>query len=98
MLLDENQPAPGASKSDTSRPRLRTADRVTALIDCMTGTSDATVMRRYPNEVCHIPVGGYGTTEFRMSQERMNLLIESGRQAMKNYLANLAGDGQAPVG
>jgi len=87
LMLDENVDVPGSQNSQTPRPRLRTADRVTRLIDTMTGSSDAEIMRKYPRFVCHLPVGGYGTTEFRMSQERMNRLIDAGRSAMTAYLA-----------
>ena len=86
MMLDETIAVPGAGNSQTPRPRLRTADRVTRLIDTMTGSSDAEIMRKYPNLICHLPVKGYGTTEFRMSQDRMNLLIDGGRKAMTAYL------------
>jgi NTE family protein len=86
LLLDESAEVPGAGVSDTRRPRLRTADRVTRLVDTMMGTSDMEVMRQYPKLICRIPVRGYGTTEFRMSQERMALLINSGRRAMTEYL------------
>ena len=86
LLLDESIQVPGAATSQTPRPRLRTSDRATRLIDTMTGSSDAAVMRQYPNLICHLPVGGYGTTEFRMSQDKMNRLIDSGRKAMMDYL------------
>jgi NTE family protein len=86
LLLDESVDVPGAGVSDTRRPRLRTADRVTRLVDTMMGTSDMEVMRQYPKFICRIPVGGYGTTEFRMSPERMALLIKSGHAAMTEYL------------
>jgi NTE family protein len=86
LLLDESMRVAGAGVSDTRRPRLRTADRVTRLIDAMMGTSDMAVMRDYPKLICHIPVGGYGTTEFRMSAERMALLIKSGHTAMTEFL------------
>lgn len=86
FLLDEATDVPGAGESDTRRPRLRTADRVTRLVDTMMGTSDMEVMRQYPKLICRIPVRGYGTTEFRMSQDRMALLIDSGRTAMTDYL------------
>jgi NTE family protein len=89
LLLDENLPVPGAVPSKTPRPRLRTADRVTNLVDTMRGSTDADVMRRFPNAICHLPVKGYGTTEFRMSQDRMNCLIDAGRNAMRSYLMNL---------
>jgi predicted acylesterase/phospholipase RssA len=89
LMLDQTIAVPGAQNSQTPRPRLRTADRVTRLIDTMTGTSDAEIMRKYPKLICHLPVGGYGTTEFRMSQDRMNRLIDAGRNAMTAYLSQM---------
>jgi predicted acylesterase/phospholipase RssA len=90
LLLDEKIPVSGAGTSDTRRPRLRTADRVMQLVDAMMGSSDADAIRNHPDAVCRIPVGGYGTTEFRMSTDRMNGLIDSGRNAMRGYLGQLA--------
>jgi hypothetical protein len=86
MLLDGTVMVPGAQVSDTRRPRLRAADRVTRLIDTLTDSSDLAVIRQYEASVCRLPVGGYGTTEFRMSGERQRLLIDSGTTAMKKYL------------
>jgi len=90
LLLDETLPVPGVPVSPTPRPRLRSADRVTRLVDAMTGTSDADVMRQFPDLICHLPVQHYGTTEFRMSQDKMNRLIDAGRDAMNKYLNRLA--------
>jgi NTE family protein len=90
LMLDKTLPVAGATVSDTRRPRLRSADRVTRLIDTMTDTADDAVMRQYPDFICHLPVQGYGTTEFRMSQQRMNLLIAAGRDAMNRYLNRLS--------
>jgi len=90
LLLDEKIPVAGASTSNTRRPRLRTADRVMQLVDVMMGSSDADAIRNHPDAVCRIPVGGYGTTEFRMSSDRMTGLIDSGRNAMRGYLGQLA--------
>ena len=87
LFLDETLPVPGsATAPPTPRPRLKTADRVTRLVDAMRETSDATVMREYAEYVCHLPTQGYGTTEFRMSKEKMELLIAAGRDAMNRYL------------
>ena len=86
LLLDGTVMVPGAEVSDTRRPRLRAADRVTRLIDTLTDSSDLAVMRQYESAVCRLPVGGYGTTEFRMSADRQQLLIGSGTTAMKKYL------------
>jgi NTE family protein len=86
LYLDATVPVAGAAKSDTRRPRLRVADRVTRLMDTMTDSRDQAVMSAHSASVCRIPCGGYGTTEFRMSADRQALLIESGRAAMKAYL------------
>ncbi len=86
LFLDASVMVPGAELSDTVRPRLRVADRVTHLMDTLTDSSDLAVMRQYQSDVCRIPVGGYGTTEFRMSSARQQLLIASGKAAMEQYL------------
>jgi predicted acylesterase/phospholipase RssA len=86
LYLDATIPADGASGPVTRRPRLAVADRVTRLIDTMTDSADQQVMAARPSDVCRIPVGGYGTTEFRMSAERQARLIRSGRDAMTAYL------------
>jgi len=86
LLLDSKIMVPGAETSDTVRPRLRVADRVTRLIDTLTDSADLAVMRQYESSICRLPVGGYGTTEFRMSSARQQLLIGSGTTAMQKYL------------
>jgi len=52
----------------------------------LTDSNDLAVIRQYESAVCRLPVGGYGTTEFRMSSDRQQLLIGSGTTAMKKYL------------
>ncbi len=88
LFLDGTIPADGKGGA-APRPRLRVADRVTRLIDTMTDAEDQRVMAAHPACVCRIPVGGFGTTEFRMSAERQAVLINSGREAMTNYLGSL---------
>jgi NTE family protein len=89
LLLDGTVMVPGAAVSDTRRPRLRAADRVTRLIDTLTDSNDLVVIRQYESSICRLPVGGYGTTEFRMSSDRQKLLIASGTTAMTAHLAKL---------
>jgi NTE family protein len=86
LFLDAQIPVPGAENSNTRVPRLRVAERVTRLIDTLTDSADLAVIREYENFVCRLAVGGFGTTEFRMSSDRQQLLIGSGTTAMKNYL------------
>jgi NTE family protein len=89
LFLDATIPPDGKKDAATPRPRLRVADRVTRLIDTMTDADDQRVIAAHPACVCWIPVGGFGTTEFRMSAERQEMLINSGRTAMTNYLVGL---------
>jgi hypothetical protein len=55
----------------------------------MTGAQDKAEIGMHEREVCRLPAMGYGTTEFDMTQERLDALIEAGRQAMTSYLAGL---------
>lgn len=86
LFLDAQIPVPGAEDSKTRVPRLRVAERVTRLVDTLTDSADLAVMREYESFVCRLPVGGFGTTEFRMSADRQKLLIDSGTTAMKKFL------------
>jgi len=38
--------------------------------------------------VVRLPAGGYGTTEFDMSDERRTALVDAGRSAMRAYFDN----------
>ena len=98
LYLENKVPVAGALVSNTRRPRLRAADRVTRLIDTLTDSRDVVVERQHADLICHIPVGGYGVTEFRMSDERQQLLIASGRDghgSLPGYAdLNRAGDSE----
>ena len=86
LFLDSTIKLPGAEQSDTRLPELKVARRVTQLIDTLTDSADLAVMEKYESYVCRLPVGGFGTTEFRMSADRQKLLIGSGTAAMKKFL------------
>jgi predicted acylesterase/phospholipase RssA len=91
LLIDEAITVPGVS-FEGRRPkltvRLQTVQRVTQLIDTMTEARDNEAIRRHQDEICRVPAKGYGTTEFDMSAERLETLIDGGRQAMQAYLAS----------
>lgn len=90
LLLDETLAVPNAAATAAAPPlieHLRTVQRVSRLIDTMMGAPDNAEMRRHEAEICRLPVKGYGTTEFNMADERLALLVEGGRQAMKTHLA-----------
>ena len=99
LLIDEtllvpNAGQPATLKADDSlkadllshTKRLRTIQRITRLVDTMTGSFDQRIIDAHSREVCRLPARGYGTTEFGMSEERMTALIEAGRAAMSRCL------------
>lgn len=92
LLIDESLPAHGAelpeSRSSTSRiSELRTVQRLLGIIDTATSARDKMVIEAFEHQVVRLPARGYGTTEFDMTEERRDLLIQAGREAMITYLA-----------
>lgn len=98
LLIDETLPVPNAGQPAAPRAddslkadllqhtkRLRTVQRIKCLVDTMTGSFDQRIIDTHGREVCRLPAGGYGTTEFDMSDQRMTALIEAGRAAMKAF-------------
>lgn len=69
---------------------IKVLQRISNLVDTLTSASDKAEIKAHEKLICHLPAKGYGTTEFNMSKERMQALINSGRQAMKEYLDALA--------
>ncbi len=91
MLIDETKPVPG-SKPDAKPPKplvdindLALVKRVTNLLNTMTSAHDKTVMDAYKDGVCRLPAQGYGTTEFGMSDGRVNVLIAAGEDTMRQF-------------
>jgi len=98
LLIDETRQVPNAGQPATPKAdnslkadllchtkRLRTIQRITRLVDTMTGSFDQRIIDTHGREVCRLPAKGYGTTEFDMSEQRMTALIEAGRVAMSTF-------------
>lgn len=96
-LIDDAIPVTGAPPlpGKTTQPtnanaieinELVTVQRVLNLVNTMLEANDKAVITAFENLVCRLPAGGYGTTEFDMTEERRNFLVEAGRAAMKQYL------------
>lgn len=64
-------------------------ERNQALFDTFLRNHDHFVVRTHPDKVCHLPVGGFDTLEFSMSEERAHLLFDSGKEAMADCLLDL---------
>jgi predicted acylesterase/phospholipase RssA len=90
LLIDETLPVPvkrGILIDVNIKPgELRTVQRIKRLVNTMTGAHDKMVIEEYEHLVVRLPAGGYGTTEFDMSDQRRESLVAAGRRAMKAYL------------
>lgn len=65
--------------------RLKTIRRIRCLIDTMTSAHNTLAIEAHEKEICRLPAKSYGTTEFDMSDARLQALINAGRKAMKEY-------------
>ncbi len=90
LMIDESLPVPNAppvpNSSDNLLAHSKLVERVERLVDTMTEASNNAEVAAHENLVCHLPAQGYGTTEFDMSAERLQALVDGGYQAMKDYL------------
>lgn len=92
LLIDEKLEVPGAPVSPpaddggVSLGELKTVRRLGSLIDTLLESHDKSVIEAFEDRVVRLPAAGYGTTEFEMTEQRRELLIEAGRTAMKVYL------------
>jgi NTE family protein len=93
MLIDERLPVTkGLFVRINVRPgEFKTVERLKRLVDTATGAHDKMVMDEYSHLVAHLPAAGYGTTEFDMSDDRRQALVNAGREAMTLYLDTPAG-------
>ncbi len=64
-------------------------ERNQALLTTFLKNHDHFIVRTHPDVVCHLPVGGFDTLEFDMSDERIEILMNSGREAMRECLAEM---------
>jgi NTE family protein len=92
LLIDESLAVPGAEHREPRSPtgrinELRSVQRLFDIIDTATSARDKMVIEAFDRLVVRLPAQGYGTTEFDMTEERRNGLIEAGRDAMSAHLA-----------
>jgi NTE family protein len=102
LLIDEALPVEGSGEAaeetaDEEKPgsmlgnvkRLKTIRRIKRLADTMMQAHDLAAMETHKDQICRLPAKGYGTTEFGMSDKRLQALISAGRKAMKAYFDSL---------
>lgn len=100
MYIDESTavegttPAAAAANSALSllgqTPVMR---RISNLLNTTLSARDKLVTENAEKMVVRLPAGGYGTTEFEMTDERRNLLVNAGCKAMTTYFDNLPPEG-----
>lgn len=87
LLLDERIQVPGTT---SPKPPLigesRIAQRLTRLMDTMMGARDNDEVRSRQSEICRLPVGGCGTTEFDMAEAKLAALVKAGEDALAEHL------------
>jgi NTE family protein len=87
LLLDETLAIPGSVPGRPPLPEeMRVVQRLTRLMDTMMGAQDNEEMRQHASEICRLPVKGYGTTEFNMSDDRLRSLVAGGQSALEAHL------------
>ena len=64
-------------------------ERNQALLTTLLKNHDHFIVRTHPDVVCHLPVGGFDTLEFDMSEERIEILMASGQEAMRECLQEM---------
>jgi predicted acylesterase/phospholipase RssA len=92
MMIDEKLEVPGAESAAKTPPGLDLGDlltvqRISNLVNTTTSARDKYVIDEFEHLVVRLPAKGYGMTEFDMTDERRELLVDAGRQAMQNYFA-----------
>lgn len=99
FLIDESLPVVGApvAAEGSGLPatgklgELRTAQRLKGLVDTVTQARDKMVIEENRRRVVRLPALGYQTTEFGMSAERRNALVNAAAAATRAYFE--AGEG-----
>ena len=72
-------------KSSVQAGKLAIVQRIGRLVDTVTTAHDKRVIEEHGAVIVRLPAKGYGTTEFDMSKERRDALIESARLAMATW-------------
>ena len=92
LLIDEALPVPNRPPSEVSPTSglalgaLRTVQRLRQLVNTVTAAHDNMAIAAIAQHVVRLPAGGYGTTQFDMTDPERDALVNAGRLAMRAYL------------
>jgi predicted acylesterase/phospholipase RssA len=99
FLIDEAIPVPGAGEAPKAPSKLPSelskidikeiefVQRITNLVDTLLSGHDKIVIDTYKKFVIRLPAMSYATLEFDMTDERMDALINAGRNTTEAYFA-----------
>ncbi len=91
LLIDESLPVPNRPPRPAGSPMafagLRTVHRLQRLVNTVTAAHDNLAKAVFALNVVRLPAGGYGTTQFDMSDAEREALVAAGRQAMRDFIA-----------
>jgi NTE family protein len=95
FLIDEDLAVPNSQELPPAGKKfdptqLQTIQRISRLVDTTLSARDKMIIDSYSDLVVHMPAKGYGTTEFDMTDQRRNALVDAGQQAMREYFDKLA--------
>lgn len=92
LLIDESLPVPNRPPRPDNAGRafagLSTVQRLRRLVDTVTGAHDNLAKAVFAPNVVRLPAGGYGTTQFDMTDAEREALVAAGRQAMRDFIAS----------
>jgi predicted acylesterase/phospholipase RssA len=92
LLLDETKEAAGAPSREEKRrmaEQLPAYQSISRLVDTMSSAWDQEAIDANLEKICRIGVKGYDTLDFDMEKSRLDLLVASGRDSMRDYLSAL---------
>jgi predicted acylesterase/phospholipase RssA len=86
LFLDERLPVPGAEVDPPLLREIPVVQNGARLIDTVTEAWDQRIVEKYKDVICFIPTKGFSSLEFGISDERLDMLVNSGRCAMLAHL------------
>ena len=98
MLIDESMPVEGVDNKALvtggfNLTELRTVQRLAGLMNTALTAHDKMVIDAFERLVARMPAKGFGTTEFNMTDERRECLVNAGRASMKAYFQRIEREG-----
>ena len=80
-------PSPEMISLPTNLGELRTVRRLSGLVSTMMSAHDNMAVTVFAKNVVRLPARGIGVTQFDMSDDQRNALVDGGRKAMREFLA-----------